>query len=56
MKKVFLSIILTLALFLSGGIITSHAQEVCGCGCNTPVIEGTTHCGCGWTPAVPAGY
>ncbi len=49
MKKVFLIIALMFALSLVPG---GNAQDICGCGrCSSPVIEGTTHCGCGWTPS-----
>lgn len=46
MKKFVLALVLTFCL----GVVTVLAADVCGCGCGTAVIEGQTHCGCGWTP------
>ncbi len=45
MKKRILTIIL--GLLLLGGTIAFSA-DLCGCGCNSPVIDGSTHCGCEW--------
>lgn len=48
MKKLIM--IVAISISLLGGIIDVNAQDLCGCGCGHPVIEGQKHCGCGWAP------
>jgi hypothetical protein len=46
-----LLIIALITMFIAATSFFAIADgEVCGCGCGQPVIEGTTNCGCGWTP------
>jgi hypothetical protein len=52
MRKKIMIVSLAILLAIGGVFYVSAGDEaVCGCGCGHPVIEGQTHCGCGWTPS-----
>ena len=52
MKKKVMIICLAVLLSIGGAFYAFSGDDdvLCGCGCGTPVVEGTTHCGCGWEP------
>lgn len=51
MKKKIMIICLAVLIAIGGTIAFSgDGEKLCGCGCNSPVVEGTNNCGCGWEP------
>ena len=50
MKRLLIIALITIFIGVSGYFIIADGEELCGCGCGQPVIEGTINCGCGWAP------